>query len=66
MTATQDGQNTICCVLSQNEGHIDYMTAEEWKRIFEELIIALPDDPELDDPCWKQIEDHCKLLKELE
>ena len=39
------------------------MTNEEWSRIFEALIIALPD--EITDEHWKQIEDHCKLLKEI-
>jgi hypothetical protein len=39
------------------------MTKEEWSRVFEALIISLPDN--LLDEHWKQIEDHLKLLKEM-
>ena len=39
------------------------MTKEEWSRIFEDLIIALPHD--ILDEHWKQIKDHLKLLKEM-
>jgi hypothetical protein len=40
------------------------MTAEEWSRIFEELIVSLSKD--ISDEEWKKIEDHCKLLKDIE